>query len=344
MSSLNTEPPGPDARHFEPGPKPSKWCKAGKDAESHGWCYNRNASECHCTCSCHKRRSVPGPDARSGLRRLVEQSRPEGAQGDRFHATMGSGWQAWADQLEQALAVAALPPQSAWVKLRDGWSTDVASVRERYGMNTFIALIAGRLDDAYQLGRLAGKEQGAALPPHREELPAQNEQNWAPTPAAPHREDAAELTHYARVPFNAVCGADVAYQRTTSIRDRVTCANCVEIERLRAAAEVRSVAPPADTERLIQQAHDIEATLRHADVGPCTLPEGVSFLLGQRERLREQLDAARKVLADTIVAWCNNSEGLATSDVCEWREKFEAVLEVGEAARRAPQAPNSGVS
>lgn len=23
----------------------------------HGWCANRNASECHCTCLCHKLRS-----------------------------------------------------------------------------------------------------------------------------------------------------------------------------------------------------------------------------------------------------------------------------------------------
>jgi hypothetical protein len=45
------------------GSAPSQWC-AGDDKESHGWCMNRNASECHCTCNCHKRAAAvdPPPD------------------------------------------------------------------------------------------------------------------------------------------------------------------------------------------------------------------------------------------------------------------------------------------
>jgi hypothetical protein len=32
----------------------SKWCEDGKDAESHGWCSNRDSSETHCGCACHR--------------------------------------------------------------------------------------------------------------------------------------------------------------------------------------------------------------------------------------------------------------------------------------------------
>ncbi len=32
----------------------SKWCRTGKDAESHGWCANRNTDETRCKCPCHR--------------------------------------------------------------------------------------------------------------------------------------------------------------------------------------------------------------------------------------------------------------------------------------------------
>ena len=45
--------------HWPPtkGATPSKWC-ATDDKESHGWCMNRNPSECHCTCNCHKQEAT----------------------------------------------------------------------------------------------------------------------------------------------------------------------------------------------------------------------------------------------------------------------------------------------
>jgi hypothetical protein len=58
LAVLDTEGDRPTERpfHWPPtkGDAPSKWC-SGDDKEFHGWCMNRNASECHCTCNCHKR-------------------------------------------------------------------------------------------------------------------------------------------------------------------------------------------------------------------------------------------------------------------------------------------------
>ncbi len=123
-----------------------------------------------------------GPDARSGLRRLMEQSRPEGAQGDRFHATMGSGWQAWAEQLEQALAlaVAALPPQpeqeDVFPAVEDVLAKHCRGFMDRPTTRSNIADLIDRICVTHercvqekQEAEKALRRLGAALPPHRED-------------------------------------------------------------------------------------------------------------------------------------------------------------------------------
>lgn len=49
----------------------SKWCKEPlKDTESHGWCANRNHTEAHCDCQCHKDRNIHA--CIRGIKHLLE--------------------------------------------------------------------------------------------------------------------------------------------------------------------------------------------------------------------------------------------------------------------------------
>ena len=50
-----------------------------------------------------------------------------------------------------------------------------------------------------------------------------------------------KLKHFARVPFQAVCGADEANQSTTTIVSRVTCPACIRVERVDRALNPRDV-------------------------------------------------------------------------------------------------------
>lgn len=44
-----------DERDYtQPGDAPSRWCIVPRENDNHNWCANRDASETHCTCSCHK--------------------------------------------------------------------------------------------------------------------------------------------------------------------------------------------------------------------------------------------------------------------------------------------------
>lgn len=50
-----------------------------------------------------------------------------------------------------------------------------------------------------------------------------------------------KIKHFARVSFQAVCGADAINQTTTTIVSHVTCPACIRIERVERALNPRDV-------------------------------------------------------------------------------------------------------